>query len=152
MRPRLVLFAVAALIIALAGCSDDDSGDGASTDDGSDDAGTVSTVVGVEGDSDLGDFPVPLPPGADAALETDAGPDVRIAQFIIPLDRIDEAIEFYDGWTGSGSGEWQRTESAEGGISWQKTSDADDGVIIAILTQLGDDDFRAATITVGPIT
>lgn len=158
---RLLAGGGVALGLLLAGCGDDDSatdgsdptgadvGEGAAEADSLNDDGS-SGEEGGAGDA-IGDLAVPLPPGADAVARSEAGP-VTIIQFIVPLDQQEAAIAFYDEWTAAQSDEYQRNESAGGGVSWQNAPESGaDKNLIVILTPLEGDDFVPATLTIGPL-
>ncbi len=157
MKSRSALAMFAALTLLLAACGGDDDGsdagdpsaaDGTANDDGE---GNAAGDSGQGAGVDLGDFPIPLPAGAEAVLETDAGGGITVVQFTLPLDKVEGAVAFYDDWTSNEPDDYQRSEAESGGLSWVNASGGDDSVVIAILSRLGDDDFQAVTLTVGPL-
>ena len=120
MKPLLSALAIAALL--LAGCGDDDDSNAEAADTAELD--TTDTGGGAAA-PDLGDFPIPAPPGTTEAGRTEVEGNVAIG-LTVPVDSYDDVIAFYDGWTDSESDDYQRVEAASGGVSWIRTSGSDE--------------------------
>lgn len=119
---RIVLLVFAATLL-LAGCGDDDAdqGDASTTsttaDDASGSGGDATGGPGSDGAASLDDFPIPGPPDAEPQVDnTQDG--VRAVTFVLPDDRFDEIVAFYDDWVASSDDDYQRTEAEAGGVSW----------------------------------
>lgn len=154
MRGPRACMAICVTVAALAaGCGDDDAAtDASSPTEPSESADDASTADGDSDDSatQVAGSSVPLPPQADAVATSESGP-ITIVQFIVPLDRQDATIAFYDDWTAAQPDEYQRAAAENGGVSWQNAPETGaEKNIIAVLSPLAGDDFVAVTLTSGP--
>lgn len=133
MRPLASALALALLL--LAGCGDDDDGaadeaGGAGTeqvdtaDVGGDADGDATTGGGGGEAADLGDFPIPAPPGATEITRTEAEGTVAVT-LSVPVDSYDDIVAFYEDWTASEGGSFQRIDAEAGGVSWVGVASGD---------------------------
>jgi hypothetical protein len=139
--------------LLLAGCSgdDDDTSSEPAPNEAADESGDGESGGGDTGGDapDLGDVPIPAPPGSVAALTTDTG-EIKVYSLTFDAGDLDAVIAFYDEWTSSQSDEYQRTDAGAGGVSWVRTSGpADQGRIISVLAPLEGDSIGLATLTDG---
>ena len=96
---RAAAVVLLALLPMLAACADDPSqpAPALTTDAGDSSAG--STRSG--GDVDLGDFPIPAPPGGDLAASGGSG---RTRLIVYPPSEYDAIVEFYKSWIADAAG------------------------------------------------
>ncbi len=158
MRGSRSVEAVCAVVVLFAcGCTGDEdstdsteqavSGSQAATADG---GGVDGSADSDEPNAEISGVSAPLPPQADLVATTESGP-LTVVQFIVPLDRQEATIAFYDDWTESQPDGFQRVEAECGGVSWQNAPEPGaERTIIAVLAPIAGDDFVTVTLTVGP--
>jgi hypothetical protein len=156
---RRLVIALGVFAAIVAGCGDsDDSGSTSSTDESvdsttdSDDGGDGGESSSVGAAVDLGDFPIPVPPGVEVSppIETIGVTAVNIS---FAVDDFDSVVAFYDDFTTSGSDEYQRVVADAGGVIYTLVS-GEPGEIQSILVSspVPGDDTTFATLTAGTQT
>ena len=121
-----MVIALFAFALVAVGCGDDSDGDASAiTDDGSDSDDTASDDDGSGSDdddtasddgatsgeaTDLGDFPIPAPPGGTVEFDLDA--NVRIVSY--PLSDLDAIVSFYEDWIAAG--DWSPPEGIQSSV------------------------------------
>ena len=159
MRPLVCALTLAALL--LAGCGDDDDAsadtDAADTeqvdaDDGASASGDDDATSGGGGGggepADLGDFPIPAPPGSTEIARTEVEGIVAVT-LSVPVDSYDDVVAFYDDWTAADADEYQRVGAESGGVSWVRTSDPDNPGTIMLSAPLEGDSETVLSLTSG---
>ncbi len=111
-------------------------------------ADPTATLVDDTSTADLGDFPIPLPPGAVGAGTTDQG-DVQVVLFTLPIEDQEAAIAFYDEWTATQPGGYQRVVAQSGGVTWQNGAaiGGESTRVISVLSPIEGDDIISVTLT-----
>ncbi len=151
LRRLVIMLAVFAAIIA--GCGDDSDSTADQIDqttDSIDSTGDGDESVAVGAPVDLGDFPIPVPPGAEVGQPVETG-GVTAVQITFAVDDFDSVVAFYDDFTTSGSDDYQRTVAPEGGVIYSLTSGVDQNEVgqIVVSTPIPGDDTTFATLTAG---
>ena len=106
----ILLVFVGALI--LGGCSDDDTASTAVDNDGSETAKTVAGLV----NPDLGEFPIPAPPGALREPLFISSSSIVIDY---PGSELQRIVEFYDNWTASQDEDYRKF--GDKAINWDNS-------------------------------
>lgn len=153
---RLLIAALLTLTFITSGCGDGDSTvepePSGSTELGQSEEG-LPAERGAGSDSSTvdADIAIPIAPEADAVATSESGP-LTIVQFIVPLNRLESTIEFYDDWTGAQPDSYQRIAVDTGGVSWQNSPEAGaDRNLIAVLSPIEGDAFVTVTLSSGPL-
>lgn len=139
-------------MLLLAGCGDDD--DDASSDADAADTEQVDTGDGASDTGggepvDLGDFPIPAPPGSAEIDRTEAQGAVAVT-LTVPVDSYDDVVAFYDDWTASGDGSYQRIDAEAGGVSWIGVDSGDVPRTIVLSAPLEGDAETFLSLTASP--
>jgi hypothetical protein len=160
---RLTTTAIVLAAVALVGCGgdDDDSGaDGSSgpaassdstADDSAEDDRGGGNGAGADAAADLGDFPIPAPPGSTLTFTNEID-DITAHTITVPVGQMESAIAFYDDWTASEDDEYQRIVAESGGVSWVRTtgSSADSSRLILVSAPLEGDTEVLISLTDDP--
>ncbi|MGI9603467.1 MAG: hypothetical protein ACR2QE_16400 [Acidimicrobiales bacterium] len=157
MRIRGAVVGVCVALTALSGCgsSDDTSDpadDAASEPESSEDGQATIADDGDNGGgesapADLGDFPIPAPPGGTVTFTNEVD-DITAITFSLPPEDFDATVAFYDDWTDSEADEYQRVVAESDGVSWLRTSGADGtSRIIMVSAASGADDQVLVSLT-----
>lgn len=151
LRRFLVARALAAVVFTGCGGSDDSDSETSATEDAdestADDSGDGSGEGSSDGAAaDIGDFPIPAPPGGTDAQKIEA--EGLIAYNVtISADDFESVITFYDDWTSSQSDEYARTEAQSGGVIWVRTGGAQGTVRSVLASAPGDRDTTFVSLT-----
>lgn len=127
MKPRVFLFLLLALGMALAGCSSGDDaspttagsqqqpgdGNGGGGQDGDDGGTSGPSESGDLPDSVPDDFEIPFPSGWEIDVHDEIGLVSSGTQLLYAEDRYDEIVAFYDDWTESRSEEYAKTVAGD---------------------------------------
>lgn len=149
-RRTWMAYAVVLGLVA-GGCGGEAGGGVADTQAITDQPAGTSNGEPVVGGNSADGVDIPLAPGADGVASFDSGP-LTTVQFIVPLDRLEATIAFYDDWTAGQPIEYIRSESEAGGVSWQTpTVPGTDKSVISVLSPIAGDDFVTVTLSVGPV-
>ncbi|NNF38266.1 MAG: hypothetical protein HKN71_06345 [Gemmatimonadetes bacterium] len=141
MTRHTALFMILLGGLAFSGCG---GGDAPAVDEGAD-TGTETPATAGLVDPDMGDFPIPAPPGAlrEPMIQLNA----RIIMY--PAGERQRLIDFYDEWTASEVDEYRRLGEGEEGINWDNSGPEGESPTRTIAVSPHNDRERPAVVTLG---